>query len=316
MQVTQENIQIYDAAHDAEAIAALWQASLGDSWPLAASHIEKVLQGPEAQHFVVKIDGEIVGFAATFRSVQGENKTGHLAALLVAPHMQRQGIGTFLHTTILVAMKEAGVRSVQLGSISPRFWCGVPGNLPHAVAFFRKQGWETSSTVYDLVQDLTGYVTPAGRIERMDQEQINIEGATSENITDVLTFESKEFPNWLGYYMRYADLGDYRDLLVARDAENRVVGTLVMYSSQSHPERTDVIWQQLLGDAAGAMGAVGVAESERGRGIGIALVACGSEILKARGVQNCYIDWVRITDFYAKLGYEKWREYYLSWREL
>jgi beta-N-acetylhexosaminidase len=63
------------------------------------------------------------------------------------------------------------------------------------------------------------------------------------------------------------------------------------------------------------MGSVGVAESERGRGIGLGMVAQASELLKERGVRNCYIDWVELTDFYSKVGYTKWREYSLSWRE-
>ncbi|GAC1366778.1 MAG: hypothetical protein NVS2B12_15370 [Ktedonobacteraceae bacterium] len=316
MQVTQENIQLYDATHDAEAIVALWQATLADTWPLDATRMEKVLRGREPQHFIARINGEVVGFAATFKSLRGQDKVGHLAALLVAPHMQRQGIGTFLHNTVLTVMKDAGVSAVQLGSTSPRFWCGIPGNLPQAVSFFRKQGWQTSDTVYDLVEDISNYTTPAGILERMEQERISIAGSTTENVTEVLAFEAREFPNWLTHYMRYADLGDYRDLLVARDHDNRVVGTLIMYAADSHPKRTDVIWQQILGETVGAIGAVGVAESARGRGIGLALVARGTELLQQRGVQNCYIDWVKITDFYAKLGYEKWREYYLSWREL
>jgi beta-N-acetylhexosaminidase len=88
-----------------------------------------------------------------------------------------------------------------------------------------------------------------------------------------------------------------------------------MYTPQSHPERTDVIWQTLLGHEAGGIAAVGVAQTARGRGIGIAIVARASEILKEAGVHNCYIDWVELTDFYAKLGYEKWREYRTSVRK-
>ena len=39
------------------------------------------------------------------------------------------------------------------------------------------------------------------------------------------------------------------------------------------------------------------------------MVAHASALLKAHGVEKCYIDWVVLTDFYGKLGYQIWRGY-------
>lgn len=91
-----------------------------------------------------------------------------------------------------------------------------------------------------------------------------------------------------------------------------MVGTLLMSTPCSHISRTDVVWRVLLGSDAGSMSAIGVAASERGRDIGIALVARASNILKERGMRNCYIDWVVITDFYARPGYNKWRAFLMN----
>jgi beta-N-acetylhexosaminidase len=178
-----------------------------------------------------------------------------------------------------------------------------------------KHGWEFSNNVFDLVQDLSNYETPASLHARIEQEQIRFETATRQSIDELLSFEEREFANWRAHYELCASLGDYDDLLIARDASQNIVGALLMYSPNSHPDRTDLIWQPLLGHDAGAMGSVGVAASERGRGIGLSMVARASELLKERGVRNCYIDWVELTDFYGKVGYTKWREYSLSWRE-
>jgi beta-N-acetylhexosaminidase len=316
MRVTLENIQPYDGANDARLIVELWQTTLGQSWPLEAKRIEQVLAGPEPQHFVVREDGLISGFAATFISRRGGDRTGHLAAILVAPYKQNEGVGTALHETAMAHFRQMGVSTVQLGSITPRFWCGVPTNLPGALAFFRARGWELDAPVYDLAQDLTHYETPAYMWQRMVDEHIRFETMTSQHVTEALAFEMREFPNWLAIFEHHADLGDYRDLLVARDQDGQIVGSLIMYTPQSHPERADVIWQTLLGQEVGGIAAVGVAQSARGRGIGIAIVARASEILKEAGVRNCYIDWVELTDFYAKLGYEKWREYCVGWRNI
>ncbi|GCE26895.1 GNAT family acetyltransferase [Dictyobacter alpinus] len=310
MQVTTEHIQPYDENNDLADVHALWQASLSSVWPINQERMQKVLAGPEPQHFVVRMNGHVVGFVATSKHSKASEKIGQLVALVVDPTLQRQGIGTALLDTALNHFREQDIKSVRLGSVSPRFWCGMPENLPAAQAFFQNKGWDLSATVYDLVQDLSDYKTPERILERIEKEKITISSAQQQNITDVLAFEARHFANWLPQYERCADLGDFRDLLVAHDESGEIIGTLIMYSEQSHPERTDVIWQDLLGETTGAMAAVGVAESERGRGIGIALVAGASELLKERGVGNCFIDWVELTDFYAKVGYEKWRAYH------
>jgi GNAT superfamily N-acetyltransferase len=316
MQVTTEHIQPYDADHDASDVHTLWQVVFAPTWSINQERLNKVLNGPEPQHFVARINGHIVGFAATLQSTKDGQKVGQLAALLVHPELQRQGIGTALHATALAHLQTTGASVIQPGSIVPRFWPGIPTQLPAASAFFKAQGWEPEETIYDLSQDLSAYQTPSRIIERTEKEQISIASATNQNVTDSLAFEAKEFSGWLSLYERCADLGDYRDILTARDVDGRIIGTLIMYSQNSHPERTDLIWQDILGENAGAIGAVGVDAQERGRGIGIALVAAASEIQKQRAVQNCFIDWVTLTDFYAKVGYTKWREYAYCQRNL
>ncbi|MBE3558063.1 MAG: GNAT family N-acetyltransferase [Ktedonobacteraceae bacterium] len=320
MPAQEKNIQIYNEQRDLQAVYDLWQTVLGATWPIEYTRFRQVLAGsagspcPQVQHFVARESGQVTGFAATFTSKRGKGLVGHLAALLVDPQQQHKGIGSALHTVALDHLRSSGTSQLHLGGISPRFWCGLPMNLAAALPFFTKRGWEFSEHVFDLVQDLRHYITPEKTWQRMEREHITFETASKKEIGDILAFEAREFPNWVRHFERCAALDDYDDILVARDHLRRVVGTLIMYSPRSHPERTDVIWQSLLGQNAGAMGVVGVAATERGRGIGIALVARASEILKERGVGNCYIDWVELTDFYARLGYGIWREYALSWR--
>ncbi|HTI13089.1 MAG TPA: GNAT family N-acetyltransferase [Dictyobacter sp.] len=316
MQVTTEHIQPYDATNDTEAVFALWQDTVAHAWPLASSRFFRVLDGPEAKHFVARVNGKVVGFVATYKSFRDHEKIGHLGLLLIDPQMHGQGLGTSLHNAALAHFRSEGLHKIQLGSVSPRFWCGVPTNLSQATKFFRGKGWHYDDTVYDLVQDISSFTVPQRIIWQLQEQSVTIHWAECQNVTDVLAFEAKEFPGWLFHYEQYADLGDFRDMLVARDADNQVVGTVIITSPQSHPDRTDVIWQKLLGDTVGGIMAVGVAEEQRGRGIGLALVAYATEELRSRGVQNCYIDWVVKTEFYAKLGYRPWRSYQTSWRDI
>jgi beta-N-acetylhexosaminidase len=315
MQDALRDIQPYDAQRDSAAIYALWQETLGETWPITFTRFQQVLAGPEPEHFVVRDGTRVIGFVATLTGSRSVGRVGYLAALLVAPFAQGRGIGSALHDLALDRLRGRGVDLLQLGSVVPRFWCGLPANLSAARPFFARRGWEFARSVFDLVRDLRDYATPEKVQQRLAAERITFGFPSEENIAEVLAFEKQEFPHWVMHFERCAELGDYQDLLVACDETDHVVGTLVTCSPNSHPDRTDIIWQSLLGTEAGAMGAVGVAASERGRGIGIGIVARASEVLRERGVGNCYVDWVELTDFYAKLGYVKWREYFPSWRE-
>lgn len=314
-------IVLYDKGRDGKAVFQLWQTTLGQLWPLDESRLQQVL-ADGGTHFVAREakegeeDGRVVGFVATHVHKQ----TGHISILLVVPDKQRQGIGTALHDTALAHFRQRGAMRVQLGGGPSRFFPGVPENLPNALPFFRAQGWsfegEAYYVAYDLTQDLHFYVTPPYIWQRMTQQRIHFETITQARAAELLAFEAREFPNWLEAFQRVLSLGDYDDLLVGRDERSHIVASLIMYTPQSNQERFDVLWQAIFGERVGAIGCVGVAEQEQGRGIGIALVARATELLTERGVEHCSIDWVVLTDFYAKLGYHIWRGYHMCQREL
>ena len=306
----------YNKERDEVAVFRLWQATLGQIWPLDNFRLQQVL-AREGTHFVALEDnGQVVGFIAT--NVQ--EHTGHISLLLVSPNKQRQGIGTALHDKALAYFRQASATSAQPGGSSARFFPGIPENLPDAVAFFRSQGWsfegEVHHIVYDLTQDLDTYATPSSIQQRMQRQQVSFETITGTQTTELLAFETHEFPTWLEAFQRVMSLNDCDDLLVGRDATGQIVASLIMYTPHSNQKRFDVLWQAIFGEGLGAIGCVGVADQMQGKGIGLALVARATELLIERGVKHCSIDWVVLTDFYAKLGYQIWRGYHMCHRYL
>lgn len=308
-------IQAYNANTDAA--FHLWEQTVGPQWPLDFSRFQKVLSAPGTRHFVAKARGEeIIGFLGTQRTHSWNTNTGHLLVVLVDPAYQRQGVGSALWAAALQDMRAAGVTLVQLGGLSPRFWCGVPDNLARTLGFFQKQGWDSFEQVYDLTQDLSQYTAPAALYQRMDEQQIRLAAGTQADMAEVLAFEEREYSNWLVHYKNNNRLGDYQDVFIARDKDGQVVGVLNTSTIHSHSQRPELPWPGILGENAGTLGAVGVAASVQGRGIGLALCAKASAILKERGVGTCYIDWVAegTTHFYEKIGYTKWRSYHTGFR--
>ncbi len=311
-------VRSYHTDRDFEQVFGLWRAALGSRWPVTRQLLARSISGHEPEqaghHLVATAEDRVVGFvgAQLDRSEGEDHPAGTIPMLLVASRYQGRGIGTVLHDAALDRLRAAGARSIGLGGGHDYLWQGVPSDLPGALAFFRNRDWRFAHRSHDLTRDLGSYSTPAYIHERGRSAGVTTAVATASDVPALLEFEGREFPEWRSHYARVATLGDYDDLLVARDAGGKIVGSLITYGPWSHEERSDVRWRTLLGEDVGALGAVGVAGEHRGRGIGLGLVARGSEILKSRGAGLCFIGWVVLLEFYAKLGYSPWRSYEMA----
>lgn len=319
--ITPVRLRPYDALQDAQAVLWLWRSSFGATWPISRDVFQAVTTGHahhrEGDHLVAESDGGIVGFVATHvHRGDPPSGAGGIAVIMVSPKARRRGIGTALHDAATTHLKETGVRRAQLAGGVARFWPGVPTGLLDAEDFFRACGWEHSETSYDMVRHLGDYVTPPSVHRRIGDERIDLRVADAASLAEILEFEGRHFPDWLEHFRTAANAGDQSEILAARARNGGVVGSLVMFTPRSHRLGANAVWKTLLGDDLGGLGAVGVASAQRGRGIGTALVARASEILKERGVGPSLIDWTSLVDFYGRLGYSKWCNYLMSWRDL
>lgn len=309
LQAARFEVDDFQKAQDLESAYALWQSVWGETWPLSFSHFSKVLvQMKQPAHFVVRDGQRIIGFAAT---QQVENE-GQLALLMVHPDYRRQGIGSRLNDHCMALFRQRGTQRVQLGATYPRFFCGLPNE--DELDFFKRRGYIFGNKVWDLMGDSSGYEMPTDIITRMEKEGIRFETLKDQKeCADLMTFEQTYFDFWTATFRHHAQLGDYQDLLVARNNKEEIVASLILYTAQgSHEARTDLIWTEIFGDLSGGMACVGVAEEYRGKGIGLGIVAHANKLLKERGVIKSYVDWVELVDFYRRTGYQTWRSYRLA----
>ncbi len=310
------DLRPYHQASDSAAVYALWQAALGRQWPIAAADFHRLLtESPLYQagdYFVACQDDQIVGFVAA-QIDRSQTDMASIPALFVDPQFQRRGIGTALHTAALEHLRASGASMVQLGCGGySYFWPGVPATLPAARPFFQARGWEFIEPCYDLAQRMQEYHAPED-----PAVDVVIELATPSDAPELLEFERREFQHWLGAFQSTVDVGDFHELLIARDPTSRaIIGTLILYSPLAHPSRFDGFWKTILGDPLGEIGCVGVAEALHGQGIGSAMMVRASDILKQRGVVSVHIGWVYRVNFYRRLGYALWQEFDMSWRKL
>jgi ribosomal protein S18 acetylase RimI-like enzyme len=272
---------------DRPSVEMLWQAALAPVWPMLPGGITMVTDG------VMAVDGaRPAGFAAV-------DTTGSIPLVLVAPAYQRRGIGTALLAQALRRLGQAGVDVVSAGGGPDYIWPGVPLNLPGAIRFFTTRGWTADHDTLDLVADLAQYRPPAGVYERARRAGVAINTAAEPDMTAVLAFETTTFPSWA----RSFQAGN-QAILVAREATGTIAGALLFKGPGA-----DTIFQPMLGTAAGTIGCVGVAPHLQGRGIGTALVARASEILRDAGTRNCHISWASSEAFYTRAGYRPWQRY-------
>lgn len=319
-------IRPYNPNLDSRALLPVWQAALGHTWPMRDDLLRRLLTDHRyyraGDHLVAVAGEHVIGMVGSQvdRSVaESQERSGGISVVIVHPDWQRRGIGTRLHAAALNRLRQEGVSNLRLGGGGMyRFWPGVPTDLSGVYGFFAACGWpaEPERQACDLVRDLSEFAIPPAMSARLAQENVTVRPARQDEVDDVLAFEWQHFPGWAPGFVYMAQLGDFQNMLVAFDSEKGIVGTLMLHTPSSRWLSANIAWKTMLGDALGGMSAVGVAESERGRGIGIGMVAVGSEVLRERGVGNCHIDWTNIVDFYGKLGYTVWRRYWMSTRTL
>lgn len=274
---------------DREGVEELWAAAMPAAWPLLPAGIAQLRGG-----LVAEAGDGLAGFVAV-------DMAGSIPLILIAPAYQRRQLGTALLAAALADLRGGGATDVAAGSGGPFYiWPGVPRNLPAAVRFFTSRGWQHSHDTLDMVTDLRRYRPPPGAYDNAGRNGITIGQPGSTGLGDMLAFEAATFPSWSHWFARSGPAS----MLTARDHAGRIAGTLLLDGPGA-----DTVFTPILGPDTGTIGCVGVTPSRQGQGIGTALVARASEILRDAGTGNCHIGWTTRASFYRHAGYQPWRRY-------
>jgi ribosomal protein S18 acetylase RimI-like enzyme len=302
---------------DGDGVYALWQRIFGERWPITRDIFrevtEAVYSGVQTNQLVAKDStGRVLGYLGSQLRARKETEAS-IVLLMVEPDRRRAGVGTKLLRAAMEAFRDQGITTIHLGAHAELpFWHGVPMSLLPAKRFFEKHGWQFYEESYDLIQDLKGFEIPAWVNQRLNQHGVMVRMANAMDVADLFAFLKSEFPGWYRWYSMKVAKGLISDIVIARSA-SELVGCVIM-NDVSCPDWTGRQWRTFLGEDMGALGAVGVKATERGKGIGLAMVAEASRILRDRGVRNCFVHWTWLVDWYGKLGYRVYQEYWMGMR--
>lgn len=318
-------IEEYTPAH-AHAAIALWNRTLGAAFPMTErlwrQNVDTDPNYAPGDALIARDgDGAVVGLALT-RTLARRGPAhkadmvalrdlGWILALIVAPDTQGRGLGSRLLALAEERLREGGAIRCDLGGGLGHFLPGPPQGDAHALAFWERHGYQRGDAVHDLRRNLRGYTT-APQPEALRSGAFRIESGQDGEQDAIIEFLSGAFPGRWRYAVEttFARGGAPEDVLLLKDRAGRIHGFLSAWSFRSATLGPGAYWYPALGERFGGIGPLGIAEGVRGLGLGLALVDAGVSALNERGVEECGIDWTRLTAFYERLGFRVWRSYY------
>lgn len=304
----------------ADPLIALWNDATDGAYPLALPLWWSVTAGDpmfEPGDLIVRMGPHgPIGFVLTklwrgdYPGCERFAGQGWIALLAVAPQAWRQGVGRSLLAGAHARLRARGVDRVALGGSFHHVMPGVPAAWADARAFFAAMGYAEGQEVWDVRRDLrSGPELPAAP----PPAGVTLRPYTPGEEPALEAFLRASFPG------RWA-----RDTMQAL-ATGRPIGDVMgafrdghpLGFAWTHPPGSEGAWRWAgFEEEMAALGPIGIAETERGSGLGLALLVAGLRALRDRGAGPTVIDWTDLLDFYARAGFAPWLRYVQARRNL
>lgn len=313
-------VREYSPFADIPGVLKAWEAALGGAYPVServfASRAGGTPGWQPGDALVACAGRRIVGFglAEIVRTSLGATG-GSIAALLVAPDCQRQGIGSQLLRGLEARLRKAGCKSAGAGAGPQRFWTGVPENLPAAKAFLARHGYASTRRSPDMLMPLENCSLEGRYQAALDAAGCRVVAASADDAGALLSFEAREFKGWCANLIQLMSAGDVANILLVKHGAE-IVGSITAFTPGSRWRGANVVWERVHGAGMGGYGAVGIAKEWRGKGLGAAMNIAAALHVRRHGATCCYIDWVGPVEFYEKLGARVWRWFDMMGKEL
>lgn len=295
-----------------EHIYQIWNAEYGNIFPISAELFNRNIENIYMKASYVAIDDEkLVGFVIgkvwhDLYEIKGYDEIGWISLIFVTPKYRKLGIGTELLNLSIDAMKEHGVKIINIGKDYNNFFPGLPVDLIKYQTWFQNRGFEFTYQTHDL-------------ISRNNKNKLKIVNsnykfisANKLNKDEVINFIKT---NWPGRWTKeaidyYNNGGTGNEYLICLNDKNEICAfskvcyptTFIKHISNSHTWRARF-------NALGGIGPLGVAPAYRGNHLGYDIVAIAVNSLIDADVTEMIIDWTGLLDFYRKMGFEVWKSY-------
>lgn len=240
---------------------------------------------PELAWVALNENDQVVGFIFGTKRVfpyleRGlEPDRGWINVLFVDPEYQNHGIGQQLYDRVEKQLIEKGAKNITLGAYSPGyFFAGLdPDHYPESIKFFEKNGYKHLEMHYSMGKNLHGYQIPKEILKKKkeaEEEGYTFSTFDYKDSLELLQFLHDELgAGWKRnalISMREGTAPDYQ--LVVRNPNGKICGWC-MRAIDGNPMR---------------FGPIGIAKSERDKGLGSILLDLQCYEMCRKGVYRMY----------------------------
>ncbi|MCX6046678.1 MAG: GNAT family N-acetyltransferase [Chloroflexi bacterium] len=322
LEITYQDWRVDDPTH-IDAITTVWNEACGPELAISNRFVSfntKLVRGGAQVGQIAYQGAQPIGFvlASTLshEPLVAADNVGWIDALAVAPAVQRQGIGSTLLTWAEDWLAQQGRHKITFGASQRPFAPGLPVEL-NMLPFFSRHGYVSDRTSWDTAANLATYQTP----ETLSKGYPDIKGvvrpAQKGEEQALLEFFQREFPGrWRFEFENFISEPAYRfsDFMILWTERGIDGFCRLTFEDSSRPLERFFPYQ--LPRPWGQLGPIGVSAAQRGHGYGLAILDAGLRRLHNNGVNGCIIDWTGIVDFYAKFGFQPYREYHMLGKTL
>ncbi|MEM7736710.1 MAG: GNAT family N-acetyltransferase [Deinococcota bacterium] len=323
--ITLRNFETSNKA-DKTAVITLWNAYLERDHPLTMRLLEQSLEAHTvADWFVLAVAaGEVVGFVWAKPAGWWASTTtkAHLCGLAVVPAHCHQGIGSTLWKTLVTRLSAAGIQHFRIAAEPKHLLAGIPQVASQDTwRFLQARGVTWGGLEHDLLVDLR-HIPDTNLAEGYQLIPITHDHPQGEHL---LALMAQEFPGrWQAEVSERVERGLTVLALMQEQPQLSLVGFACVFLADDATRHgylgPSLNWamslsKEMMATTAG-LGPIGMAASQRGKGLGLGLLTACLDYLKTQGTTHTIIDWTDLVTFYARVGARVWRSYQSAQLEL
>lgn len=251
--------------------------------------------------------------------VAGYNDIGWISLIYVKPEFRKRGIGSSLLEKIEKIFIEQKKTIINIGKDYYNFFPGVPVEMKIHRSFFSNRGYNLNYDTNDLIKKITNKTKKEVLKAYKDGKSYIVRRATKEDFSKIDHLIKKNWPGrWYMEFLDYVDNGGTgKEYMICIDENDYVCGfckicdinTPLILSgySMNYYDRFDHL---------GGIGPLGVDIEYRKRNIANNILKTIINELIESGATEIIIDWTNLMHIYQKYGFEIWKSYTYTYKEL
>ena len=301
-------------------IVDLWNKEYEFVYPLTTGLVNKNLSNMNSNaSFIAVVDNEVVGFIIGKTSNSYINSyianyadNAWISLIYVCPKYRKNGIGSALIEAVTKIFKKLNCKIIYVGRDLYNFFPGIPEDLKQFQKFFIDHGFTIGGLTHDLI---------SRTYTKLDitNNQYTFRTGTLEDKENILKFLYETFPGrWYFEGVEYfKEGGSGKEYMLCLNENNEVIAFAkigLFDSSEVHSSYSMNFKARF--NKLGGIGPLGVAHAYRGKGLGKDIVVAAKNMLIDYSSSDFIIDWTGLLEFYRKMGFEVWKVYSYTYKEL